>query len=301
MNKKLVTMGVSIAVGSVMLFTTAFASMTTATGYETYKSALKSTAAVKNFTGDFELTVKDNGKTLIDIDSALKADCEKELMSNSTIVKSDTEEKRMEMYGQDKKAIIKTDDSEVYNIISTEHDKKFKHGRANKENMNPEEIEAVEKVVDALVGNLQNYVTASNKADDEKEVSVQLSGNQIPAVVNALASLGIKYGHDEERISSRHKNNSPFNHDIKVNAPKLVDDIRIDSVDMKAEINKENLIETQIVNIKVSGKDADGKNHDVDVAIKMALSDFNNTVPDSVDLTGKQVKTINPEDFKHRD
>ena len=80
--------------------------------------------------------------------------------------------------------------------------------------------------------------------------------------------------------------------------PKLTSDISIDSADMKAELDKDNFITSQVGNIVISGKDADGNSHSITVNIDMSMSGFNSTTPDTVDLTGKQVKTIQMKKFK---
>ncbi|UUZ95625.1 hypothetical protein LJK87_14985 [Paenibacillus sp. P25] len=50
--------------------------------------------------------------------------------------------------------------------------------------------------------------------------------------------------------------------------------------------------------LTLTGKDASGTAHEVVIDAKLGLSGFDSTTPDQVDLTGKQVQTI---DMKHKD
>ncbi|MNV85005.1 hypothetical protein D3C71_1789230 [compost metagenome] len=47
----------------------------------------------------------------------------------------------------------------------------------------------------------------------------------------------------------------------------------------------------------MSGKDAQGAEHDVVLRIDMTLSSLNSTTPDTVDLSGKQVENVKLEDM----
>jgi hypothetical protein len=74
--------------------------------------------------------------------------------------------------------------------------------------------------------------------------------------------------------------------------PKLVDGISISNVDLKADINGQNLITAQEAKITINGQDADGNTHTIIINASIDFSAFNQTTPDTVDLTGKQVETM---------
>ena len=79
MKKKLIVTALSVTVGVVLLVSTAFASMSASSGYDTYKSSIKNMVTVKSFTGNVQISLKDNGKDLATINSKVKADNSSEI------------------------------------------------------------------------------------------------------------------------------------------------------------------------------------------------------------------------------
>jgi len=55
-----------------------------------------------------------------------------------------------------------------------------------------EDFEYIERIFDALIGNLKEYVVVTEDADGNKEFSGKLSDAQIPAVVNAVIAYAAK-------------------------------------------------------------------------------------------------------------
>jgi hypothetical protein len=55
----------------------------------------------------------------------------------------------------------------------------------------------------------------------------------------------------------------------------------------------------QVAKIVLSGKDASNVIHSITIDAALNLSNINTTTPDTVDLTGKQIKTITS-DFRAR-
>lgn len=292
-NKKIAMVVVCIALGVTMLLATTLTSMASTSGYEAYKAAVKNTVAVKSVTSSVKMTLKDNGKTLSSVDSVSKTENSDRLMSTKAAVKIGDQEKNMEMYAQDGKLIMKSSDSEVYKVVTEDRNKKMRRDREGMRYDRVKGIEEGEKLVDAVVGNLKNYVSADVKADGTSEISMQLSGNQVPAVANILTSIGMKAA-AQENFGKYHRNPG-FDYNFAEVMPKLVDDIRIDNVDLKAKTNKDGMIEKQTADIVIRGNDSQGKTHELVIRIDAEFAGMNGTHPDTVDLTGKQVETVNPE------
>ncbi|MCX7708468.1 MAG: hypothetical protein N2484_01315 [Clostridia bacterium] len=297
MNKKILLTGVSIAAGCAMLFTTAFASMTGNTGYEIYKEAVKNTVKAKSFTADVRMTFKDNGKVMAEMDSTMKQSHEERAMSHITNAKVQDKEVKMETYANEDNVVLKKGSSDEYYLIKNDKKDFGRHDRKLNCAEDPEMSKAGEVVLDALVGDLKNYVSASGNSEGGSDVTIQLEGNQIPAVVNALASLGAKGAAKDGNRPHAH-GPAPFDENFDLQPPKLVDDIKITKVDVKAKINKDKTIESQIITAVLTGKDAEGKSHQIEFSADMKLKNVNSTTVDKVDLTGKQVKELKPEDIK---
>lgn len=298
MNKKILLLGVSIVVGSAMLVTTAFASMTGNTGYDIYKEAIKNTVQAKSFTADMHFNVKDNGVTLADAAAVMKTDRDGRAISNVTTMKTQDKELTMETYANEESVVLKKGSSDEYYVIKNDRKEFRRHGREFHPEQEQEMSKAGEAVLDALVGDLKNYVQASSNSDGSTNVSIRLEDNQIPAVVNAVAALGVKNAGNEEFKNHKHRP-APFEENFEFEHPKLVEDIKITKVDVKAKINSSKIIESQIVTAVLTGKDAEGKAHEVEFTVDMNLADVNGTIVDKIDLTGKQVKEIKAEDMKH--
>lgn len=293
MNKKIGLLGTSFAVGSALLVTSAFAGIGDAQGYDAYKSAVKATVAAQNMTEKVTVSVKNNGSELLHINSTSKTDKVNRTASADITVSNGTIQQALSVYRQDGKQIIKASDSDVYVVAGS--GKQFKD-RAKQENSGSKDElikSEVENVVDALVGNLKNYVTLSPQTDGTKAIDVQLSASQIPAVANAVSSLFIKAAVNEDHP---HKElNSTLGSglaQVKNSLPKLTQNIQIKEVDIHAIVNEQNQITNQTLNIVLSGEDAGGAAHDVAVQADIGLSDLSTTVPDKVNLEGKQVQTI---------
>jgi hypothetical protein len=303
MNKKLAMIGVGVAVGSIMLISSVYAGIGDAPGYQAYKSAIKETATVDNVTHKVNVSVTDNGKSMLQVDSTLKADMDDQAGSAEVTLKSGGVEQSIQFYSQDDQQIMKTGDSDIYRIFETDNDHADfkKHGFDGGE---PDEAfkQEVENVIDALVGNLKNYVTLE-EAGTDKDISLHLSGSQISPVVNTIGSLLIREGgrHHEEQVKLDPSDTFGVNvSSIKDSMPKLTNDIKIESVQLDAKVNADNRITHQAAAIEITGKDSQGIDHEVIVKLSMGLSDFDSTVPDTVDLTGKQVEKVNIDEEGHK-
>ncbi|NRF91006.1 hypothetical protein HQN89_08230 [Paenibacillus frigoriresistens] len=304
MNKKLAMLGLGVAVGSMMLVTSVYAGVGDAPGYETFKSAFKQTAAVKNVTRQVNVSLQDNGASLLNVKSTIKSTGVDQTGSAVVNVKSGKDEQTIHFYSQDGKQIVKTEDSEVYKVLEGEGmPGKFKgHDQAN-HTPDPQVISEVENVVDALVGNLKNYVTMSEAPGNVKDIHFKLSGSQISPVVNTIGSLVIKHGTAENSHRPIPAKADTLGVDVttlKNSLPQLVTDIKMDEVEVTASVDADNHITNQTAQIHISGKDAQGAAHDVVLSVDMTLSSLNSTTPDTIDLNGKQVETVKFDENSHK-
>lgn len=302
MNKKIIATGLCIAIGSTMLITTAFASSATTSGYDAYKSAIKNTLTAKNFTESATITLKDNGTVIASADNTAKLGINNKAASISATINAGGQKSTVESYQQDGKSIFKSSDSQTYTVKNEDQRKKESQtGSTDKEGINATKLKDGEMLLDALVGNLQNYVTLDNNTDGTKAVSVQLSDSQLPAVVNAAASIIVKNAANGEDRFHGNNGETGIAKNVIQSMPKLTDNIRVDNVSLKAQIDKDNNIVNQVIDITVTGKDANGTDHTITADINMNLSQFNSTTPDKIDLTGKQVNTLpSRKDFSNK-
>lgn len=299
MNKKITTMVLGALVGTTMLVGTALAGGSGSMGYDAYKSAVKQTITVKNVTPQVEVAVQDKGNLIVDMKATLKVDQTNKTMSDVITDKASDPQKTVNVYKQKDQAIIKSSDSDVYNVMKNNGDQQSRDKEEQKQpDMNSAKINNAEKVIDALTGSIQNYIGSTKKQDGTQDVSLKMSENQIPAVVNALVPLAVQ-NMGSAKFADREMN-TPFASDIQAKSPKLVDEIKIVNVDMTAKIGTDNMLINQTLNITLTGNDAAGKAHEIIVKVTMNFTNFNSTTPDTVDLTGKQVKVQDLPQHNHR-
>jgi hypothetical protein len=295
-KKKLGMLALSVGVSGTVLLASGFSAMASSTsGYDLYKAAFRQTTAVSNVTGDLSVSVKDNGKNLFAIESTIKRDVKNHDASGKINIQVNGKTQTISVFSQGDKRIIKSSDSDVY-YVTQEKEKKYHHEKGSHHG---DHAQNVESVIDALMSGsgLSNDIHAVDKGNGNKEVTLTLSGNQISPVVQAVGAVLVKHATQTHEQSDN--NNVPFfnkdKEELKSSLPKLTQDIKIKQVSVKAEINNNNLINEQTAQLIVTGKDAAGKEHEVTVNIKLDLSQFNNTVIDKIDLNGKKVETLQPE------
>lgn len=293
MNKKFVTLAAGLLIGGTLLSTTAFANANTALGYETYKDALLNMRNVKSMTDTIKVSASDNGDSIMTAQITNKMDKDSQAMSSSIKIKTDDIEKENAVYRQDGKTITKEGDENVYNVIEFEKGQASFHERKPDEKMQEKGVQNLEKIVDALMGSKKDYFVLTNNSDGTKSINVKLSENQISPVVNTIASI-IAQNREDAAF-----NKGQAHDDIDVELPILEKDIRVTKVDLTAVIDKNDMIINQKGTLTIAGKDASGKEHVIVINIDMSISNINNTIPDTVNLDGKEVKVITPSQFKH--
>jgi len=299
MKKKMVWMGLGGAVGSILLVTSVYAGVGDYAGYDAYKIALKHTSTAQSVTGAFNLSVKDNDKSIVALNSTVKFDSANHTSSGVVELKSTNSKQQFALFNQDNQEIIKRGDSEIYTIINTGEKRSNKH-QSWKQQPNSEIANEAENVIDSLVGNLRNEVNLQTNADGSKQIKVELKGTQLPTVVNTITAILIKNGGQDlaKNAAKQDDLHGLLNTDFLNELPKLVKDISIRSISLTGDITAEDSLDHQNAQLTIYGKDVAGAEHELAFDFNVTLSDQDQTVPDTINLTGKQVKTLSIEDFK---
>ncbi|OPA78641.1 hypothetical protein BVG16_12320 [Paenibacillus selenitireducens] len=294
MKKKWLMLGGALGISSVMMITTGVSAFASTSGYDAYKSALKNTRTIQNVAVQASASLQDNGNVLASAAGNFKVSLNTQTASGSADVKANGATQSVNFYKLKDQTVLKSSTNDTY-YVEQERDKE-KNKNDAKETLDPQISQQVETVIDALVGNLKDYVAVDAKTDGSKEVSAQLDNSQLPTVVNAIAPIVIKHASNHEQDGEKKDNNAnelPFNHDVlQASTPQLTQDIKIEKVSFKANINAANYIEHQEADITISGKDASGTAHQVTVHLQANLSGYNTTTPDTIDLSGKKVQQM---------
>lgn len=300
MNKRMLILGTAVAVSGVLLLTSAFAAMsTTSAGYEALKTAHKQAPQIGSLTTDAKLNVTDGGQSLVEVQSKLKFDKNNKIGSAVVHVTQNGETFTINGYKGDNELVIKPSESDTYFVV--ELDEEQRDMNEHRGPHNPVMAEGAERIIDALVGHNQNYFSLEKGPDHSSVVKLSMHDDEIPLLVNTLGSILIKNASKEHPTPTELPDYPAFARLHAVALPKLTEDIQLSGIEFTTVINADKFIEQYNLLIQASGNDAEGVQHELELKLQLNFSDFNKTVAEVVDLSGKQVEKLEkPEqDRKH--
>ncbi|MFW2488209.1 hypothetical protein ACN077_06480 [Clostridium chromiireducens] len=278
-SKKIKTIVITALTGCMLLAVTVSASASGASGYETYKSAVRELVTTRNATFSTSFEVKDNGNTDISGNSVEKLEGTN---SSSNIevkigdVTKDTETSRV-----DGKIVIKEGD----NYYSMGNSAKGNIGRGNRKiDASSSRAKLGEMVLDTLVGDVKNQFVV-----DGDEISVKLEGAQIPELAKLAISAAVEEQNDKKSYNKGEFANDELRKAIS-DIPTLKN-VDIKSLSLTAKVDGNTLSEND-VKIVIAGEDEKGVSHEFELSANTAVSNVNSTKADSIDTTGKQVQTM---------
>lgn len=289
--KKKPAMVLSFALGSILFASTAFAEVNSKDGYVQMKDALKYTAEsvtskLSSYTMDTSMIMKDNGNIISSNNSLIKYDVTKGANENKSTNINEGKTRTGYSYVDKNVSISFNDEQNVYYVNQIE-------GQVNRANFtNPfkqKQAGDMEKIADALVGNLKDSVVVTQNTDGTKQISGTISEAQIPAIANAVVSYGFKSRFGTPYMNAR------IGVDGKM--PKIADDLYVKEVKGSMTLDKDGLIQSVMGTGLLSGKDDKGKEHSLTFELLVKISDVNKTVVNKPDLTGKKVETYVQKDY----
>ncbi|MCL6573162.1 MAG: hypothetical protein K6T88_16005 [Bacillus sp. (in: Bacteria)] len=274
MNKKLLA---GIGISGVIMLGSVYSISANTSGYELFKSSLKQTHTADSATMSIKVNLEDNNKSIFSVDSLYKADMEDQVSSISTQIANETEKSNMNMYKQDGNWFVMKDGTDsVYQIkkMNSPH------------HSNTAELQDdMENLIDVMTKNLQQQITVAEKKNGSHTIELDLTGKEIPLTVNALSSLMIKHAVMLEDTNGQES--SEFH--IKPTIPELDHDITFKQIKMVANVNKENYLDQQIFKAVVTGKDKQGKTHELVLSMDLNVSDYNGTTVTPVSIPSEKV------------
>jgi hypothetical protein len=290
--KKKTMMGISFVLGTVMFTTTAIAQVATKSGYDQLKDSVKytvesCTTKLSSYTMDMSFIIKDNSKVIYSENSHDKVDVKngaKESVSTGLHGKTKTEGYN---YNDKKGSIYKNNEQNVY------YETEFTSPREDTPSSNPFEeagVADVEKITDALVGNLKDAVVVTENTDGTKTISGSLSQSQIPAVIDAVVSFYAK----NEFGNIYNGYNGTIN---ESSMPKITKDVFVSEVKGNMETNKDGFIQRVLGTGVISGKDESGIEHKLIFEMLVKISNVNSTKVSRPDLSSKKVEKNMERDY----
>lgn len=283
---KKASIALAFTLGAVVFTSTAFADMAIGSGYNNLKNALKTTTAkmesgLSNFTMRIVMNYKDNGAVIFESDSNTKVNNEIGASISEEISTYPLSQQRSSSnfkYQDKTTSISKTGGSEeVYYVMQLDP----KEAKPRIEDPFKEKrIGDYEKLFDAIVGNLKEYVQAEESSDGSRVYSGSLSEVQVPALINAVSSFGVKQVFDNRGY--------PNNNGL----PEIESDISVKSVTGRATEDKNGVLQQAETAIILQGKDKNGSWHDLELSMSFQLTNIGSTIVQKPDLTDKKVKKV---------
>ncbi|MHB8963899.1 MAG: hypothetical protein ACYC5K_12190, partial [Saccharofermentanales bacterium] len=283
-----------------LIMSTAFADSINKSAYEQLKDTIKFTASsltetVANSTVRTTVVLKDNDDTLLSQTSTTKSDARNGSSETATNVEYLGKPASQTYYFQDKASYINYDAaSDTYYVTEYTNMNPGNFTMPGDNPFNTEYAADMEKIFDALVGNLKNYVVVTVNEDGSKEFTGSLTDAQIPALINAIASFASKQFFESTSYASSNTDypmkeaGSVATTDRNI-FPEMSGDISVKSVSGKANVNKDGIIDSIFITGVLSGSDKDGTAHDLSLEALVLMQDINTTVVQKPDLAGKNV------------
>lgn len=284
LKKKTITT-ITFAIGACVFISTAFADALLGSGYDKLKDSAKRTAGqmeqgLANYTIEALFTLKDNDKMLYQTTAHNKIDTVSQAEERSALTQYAGGKTSSEYsYSDKKRSIWKNGQDGQYYV--NEYTADVERGKRFTNPFNEKGAPEVEKLVDAVVGNLKDYVQAETQPDGSKVYSGSLSETQVPAIVNAVSSFGMKQLLDQESRMAE-----------KGSLPEIESDIYVKKVVGTAIENKSGLLESVTGDIILAGKDKNGVQHEMKLNAAVKLSDVGTTKIVLPDLTGAVVEKV---------
>lgn len=276
MKKK--TLGV-IGLSGAILLGSVYSISANTSGYELYKSALKQTHQADSATMEMSFNLLDNEASLFSMNSQYKTDVSQGVSSMATETANEDAKSTMNMYKQDGAWFVtKAGEDVIYKMEA-----KNPHSEASLELQDD-----MENLVDVLTKNLQQQITVDETKAGVKVVELDLTGKEIPLAANALSSLMIKHS---VMLQDRMETDQSQFH-LTPTIPALDHDITVKQINLTAEINDKNIIENQTVKAIVTGKDKQGKVHELTLKMKLDVKDYNQTKVSPVEIPADKVEML---------
>jgi hypothetical protein len=298
-TKVLAAVGIS---GLLMAGGVLSASAASTSGYNLFKSAVKKTQNVSNFTAHVQGSLTDNNKLVYQVDS-LNTENLKDKSGNSTVsVTNGGTTTKVDYFTKNNQTVLKSSKDDSYYVKQeNEHKNEAKLKEHKNEKLSPQMQKDVEAIFDALTKNYQDKITTSVLKNGKTELQLKLSKDQIPAVGQAVVSFFLKNIDQQKQQMENPEFGSLKFADLKPQLPQLMNNISVTQVVLKGDINNNQYLDSQEAVLYVSGNDAKGKQHDLVLTLKNQFNNINNSTVKEVDLTGKKVVNVQDKHQGHED
>lgn len=279
-NKKTSFLSLFLA-GTLVLGASAAADVIIGDGYNSAKQALKyTTKTIANDTdsftisADWQITV--DGELIGSETNTRRYDFVNKRWDENGVTRDIHGESNGYVYNDEDRQIYYYDAEDVYNVYSKKDSDSDMADKFGMTDPFDEPIAAdVEKIADAFVSNMKDFVQVKDLDDGGKMYFGNLESAQIPALANALTSFALKYGIVESMN---------FNNDFSINS-----NFYLGEISAQVSQNADGILDGGVGSLSATGTDENGNDHRIEMSMSLTLSDINSTVIEPISLEGKNV------------
>lgn len=277
----------AFGLGACLFVSTAFADMVLGSGYDKLKSSIKNTFSqmengLDSYTFIQQLSITLDGEVLTDSHTTTKVDNVNKLQEELNISKTYLDEERQSMRYDDKNQSIWQGSYDNKTYVNNYPADRAADTYMFSDPLNEDGAAEIEKIIDAVVGNLKDLVQVEQSAAGEFNFNGSLNASQVPALVNGVSSFGIKQVLKSE-----------IDRDKSSKLPSFKSDVNVTSVKGSAVENEKGVLTNLTGSVEFTGKDADGKEHQIDFNIALELTDINSTTVNKPDTRNAIVEEHN--------
>lgn len=272
----------SFTVGACLFVTTALADLALGTGYDRLKQSVKHTSAqledgLSSYTLKAQVQMQMDDVVWYESTGTLKVDNEKRASESLDETKSYNDTYRYHTYQDERTYAYKSSNDENYYVMKYAEDSEKWRGFTDpfKEEITVD----LERIFDALVGNLKDVVIVEQRSEGGQQYRGDLSEVQVPALVNAVLSFAVK----QSMIDGGR-------YDGEIDVPRLSQDIYVKKVSGRALADESGLLESAQGALVISGADENGERHEFTFRIDIQLTEIGSTVVVKPDLTDAVVE-----------
>lgn len=270
----------AFVLGATILTTSAFADIMLGSGYYSLKESTKVTMGkltdeVDSFTANANISFKVDGKVIKELTNSAKFDIANNSRESKDKNLEKGEIKEHYSYSDENQHIYKNLEDGSYSVVERRKTNK-RNSKVIENPFEEEEFKDAEKILDALVGNLQDTIQVE-EASGKKVYVGNLSDAEIPSVINAVSSFFFKYSILNERSAK------------ELNVPYPKSNIYLTDAMGKAIENEDGIIESGIFTASISAEDINGVEHTYTLDFSMDIKNINNTVVKAPNLDGQKV------------
>jgi hypothetical protein len=299
MSKKM-KMIAALVVSSLVIVAVAFAGTPVNLGYVAFKDMLRANHETHQQEGvvTFQLTLKDNGKEVIEVMGSGLGRSE-ENMSGAINIQAEGLKKELQLYGSEGQLYIY--DVEAEAVYVAKHDEKesrghYKHKRMHGYDGENQKFDGrSEAIFDYFMRDLAKSFHLVDGQDGSKDIVFELNQADMPAIVNIFASAprGDDYGHGHGgKMHSNDMNGFPLFEELKQLkgvVPELVDQVVVSFVQVIFDRDDKDMLKGVSFSLNVSGLDEEEGFHNLEFSGQIQFDKTNLESIEPISLNGKTI------------